>query len=77
MSDKPATVDFGAPDKFGAHVFRVEIPSARKEPVVILEDYGYRGQEGGIPRDEERGCPQASRLVRGSRTSVVASSTTG
>ncbi len=24
------------------------------EPVVIVEDYGYRGQEAGIPRDEER-----------------------
>ena len=48
MSEKPATVDFGA------HLFRVEIPAARNEPIVIIEDYGYRGQEGGIPRDEER-----------------------
>jgi len=54
MSDKPATVDFGAPDRFGAHLFRVEIPAGRNEPVVIIEDYGYRGQEAGIPRDEER-----------------------
>ena len=54
MSDRPATVDFGAPDKFGAHLFRVEIPGARNEPVVIVEDYGYRGQEAGIPREEER-----------------------
>jgi hypothetical protein len=54
VSDKPRTVDFGAPAGFGAHVFRVEIPAARGEPVVIVEDYGYRGQEGGIPRDEER-----------------------
>ena len=54
MSDKPKTVDFGAPTTFGAHLFRVEIPAARTEPVVIVEDYGYRGQEGGIPRDEER-----------------------
>ena len=51
---RPATVDFGAPDKFGAHLFRVEIPASRNEPVVIVEDYGYRGQEGGMPRDEER-----------------------
>ncbi|MDD2900811.1 MAG: DUF3780 domain-containing protein [Syntrophales bacterium] len=51
---KPATVDFGAPDKFGAHLFRVEIPASRQEPVVIIEDYGYRGQEGGIPREEAR-----------------------
>lgn len=54
MSNQPVTVDFGAPDTFGAHLFRVEIPAARDEPVVIVEDYGYRGQEGGIPREEER-----------------------
>lgn len=54
MSEAVATVDFGAPEKFGAHVFRVEIPAARTEPVLIVEDYGYRGHEAGIPRDEER-----------------------
>ena len=54
MSETVKTVDFGAPDKFGAHVFRVEIPVARNEPVLIVEDFGYRGLEGGIPRDEER-----------------------
>lgn len=54
MSDKPLTIDFGAPDIFGAHLFRVEIPAARHELVTIVEDYGYRGQEGGIPREEER-----------------------
>jgi len=54
MSDKPATIDFGAPDKFGAHVFRVTIPAARDVSVTIVEDYGYRGLEAGIPRDEER-----------------------
>ena len=54
MSNQPITVDFGAPDTFGAHIFRVEIPASRNEPVVIVEDYGYRGQEGGIPREEER-----------------------
>src|SRR5262245_27121771 len=54
MSDKPRTVDFGATDAFGAHLFRVEIPAARNEPVVIIEDYGYRGLEGGIPREEQR-----------------------
>jgi hypothetical protein len=54
MSDKPATVDFGAPTTFGAHLFRVEIAEARNKPVVIVEDYGYLGQENGIPRDEER-----------------------
>ncbi|TFH50027.1 MAG: DUF3780 domain-containing protein [Lysobacterales bacterium] len=54
MSNKPKTVDFGAPDTFGAHLFRVEIPASRKASVIIVEDYGYRGQEGGIPREEER-----------------------
>ena len=54
MSEKLLTVDFGAPDKFGVHLFRVEIPAGRTESVTIVEDYGYRGQEGGIPRDEIR-----------------------
>jgi hypothetical protein len=54
VSDKPATVDFGVPEGFGAHVFRVEIPAARTGEIVIVEDYGYRGSESGIPRDEER-----------------------
>jgi hypothetical protein len=54
MSEPANTVDFGAPEPFGAHVFRVEIPASRNEPVHIIEDYGYRGLEGGIPRDEKR-----------------------
>ena len=54
MSDQPMTVDFGASDTFGAHLFRVEIPASRNEPVVVIEDYGFRGQEEGIPREEER-----------------------
>lgn len=54
MSEKLHFVDFGAPDKFGAHLFRIEIPAVRTEAVRIVEDYGYRGQEGGIPKDEER-----------------------
>jgi len=54
MSEAVKTVDFGAPEQFGAHVFRVEIPAVRSAPVRIIEDYGYRGLEGGIPRDEER-----------------------
>jgi len=53
VSDRK-TVDFGAPGTFGAHLFRVEIPASRNASVVIVEDYGYRGQEGGIPREEER-----------------------
>lgn len=48
------TVDFGAPAAFGSRVIRVEIPAARADPVRISEDYGYRGLEGGIPREEDR-----------------------
>ena len=51
MSEKGETIDFGAPKAFGAHVFRVEIPAARIGEVLIVEDYGYGGSEGGIPRD--------------------------
>ena len=54
MTEKPKTVDFGAPDAFSIHLFRVMIPAARIEPVIIIEDYGYRGQEAGIPREEQR-----------------------
>ncbi len=54
MTERLKTVDFGAPEKYGAHLFRVEIPASRDETVRIIEDYGYRGLEGGIPRDEER-----------------------
>jgi hypothetical protein len=54
MSEKPETVDFGASASFGAHLFRVQIPDARNDPVVIVEDYGYRGRESGIPCYEER-----------------------
>lgn len=54
MTGKTETVEFGASCAFGAHVFRVEVPLSRTEPVVIIEDYGYRGLEDGVPRDEER-----------------------
>lgn len=54
MSDKLPTIDFGAPDEFGAHRFRVEIPAARTNSVTIVEEYGYRGEEGGAPLEEAR-----------------------
>jgi hypothetical protein len=54
MTESRKTVDFGAPEQFGAHIFRVEIPATRVEPIRIIEDYGYRGVDGGIPRDEPR-----------------------
>lgn len=54
MKEQIRTVDFGAPEKYGAHLFRVEIPVGKNDEVRIIEDYGYRGLEGGIPKDEER-----------------------
>lgn len=54
MSENQKTVDFGAPEAFGAHVFRVEIAAGRTEPVQIVEDYGYQGGENGLPYDEVR-----------------------
>lgn len=54
MNEPVGYVDFGAPEAFGAHIFRVEIPTSRTDSVLIVEDYGYRGNEGGIPRDEPR-----------------------
>ena len=54
MNDTGETVDFGAPAVFGAHVFRVEIPAARMAEIRIVEDYGYCGNEAGIPHGEER-----------------------
>lgn len=54
MKGQIKTIDFGAPEKYGTHLFRVEIPAGKNEDVRIIEDYGYRGLEGGIPKDEDR-----------------------
>ena len=59
MSERPpanhtGTVDFGAPEAFGAHVFRAEVPANRTEPVRIVEDFGYRGGDNGLPYEEPR-----------------------
>ncbi len=55
MSEKKNQyVDFGAPNSYGAHLFRVEIPTGKTEEVTIVEDYGYQGSENGIPKEEER-----------------------
>ena len=37
MTEKAQFVDFGAPEQFGTHVFRVDIPAARTEPKSIPE----------------------------------------
>ena len=36
-AEKQKTIDFGAPDRFGAHVFRVDIPAVRTRYVRIVE----------------------------------------
>ena len=54
MTGGTAMIDFGAPDAPGAHVFSVEIPAARGQPVLIVEEYGYQGDQDGIPPSEER-----------------------
>src|SRR4051812_8970560 len=45
------TVDFGAPTAAGEHMFRVEISTSRKDRVLIVEDFGFRGQDVGLPDD--------------------------
>jgi tetrahydromethanopterin S-methyltransferase subunit E len=45
VTERANTVDFGAPDSFGAHLFRVEIPVSRNGAIVIVEDYGYRAMK--------------------------------
>jgi len=44
---------FGAA-AFGAHIFRVEIPAAAKGDITIIEDYGLKGGENGVPPREAR-----------------------
>ena len=38
------TIGFGVPNVTGPHHFVVQIPAARTEPVVILENYGCNGE---------------------------------
>lgn len=54
-SVKPAELfeGFGAA-AFGAHIFRVEIPAAAKGDITIVEDYGLKGGENGVPPREAR-----------------------
>lgn len=44
---------FGA-EAYGAHIFRVEIPAAAKGDITIIEDYGFKGGENGVPLQETR-----------------------
>lgn len=54
MSEKLVTVDFGAPEEFGAHLFIVNIPPSKIGNVEIQEYYGLKGGEGGLPYEEVR-----------------------
>lgn len=65
MSDKKTT-GFGAPNELDPHLFAVEIPAARTEPVVITEHFGLRGGSHGVPDSVVR-C----RLARATWTSVA------
>lgn len=47
-------VGFGAIDEFGAHIFKVDIPNDQKSDVLIIEDYGLRGGDNGVPLREDR-----------------------
>ena len=56
MSEKDPvkTIDFGAPDEFGAHRFRVEVPASRTGDVLIVEEHGFHGGQRGLPEEEIR-----------------------
>lgn len=54
MISKPKFVDFGAPEEFGAHIFRVEIPASRDGEIRIIEDFGLKGGDSGLPYEEVR-----------------------
>src|SRR4051812_43127636 len=54
MSERRELVDFGASSEFGAHLFRVQIPTQRQAAVCIVEDYGYSALDGGRPGDQKR-----------------------
>ena len=55
VTNSPAELieGFGAA-AFGAHIFRVDIPMAAKDDVTIIEDYGLKGGENGVPPRETR-----------------------
>lgn len=55
VTNRPAELieGFGAA-AYGAHIFRVDIPMAAKDDVTIVEDYGLKGGENGVPPRETR-----------------------
>lgn len=54
MTRPPELIEgFGAA-AYGSHIFRVEIPTAAKDEITIIEDYGFKGGENGVPPFETR-----------------------
>ena len=45
---------FGASKELGTHRFLVRIPNGSRDPVDVIEDFGYLGGRDGIPDDEPR-----------------------
>lgn len=40
--------------EYGAHIFRVDVPTTLQGDIVITEDYGLKGGENGVPQKETR-----------------------
>lgn len=47
-------VGFGASEAFGSHLFTVDIPIASNGEITIIEDYGLKGGDNGLPTHEKR-----------------------
>jgi len=47
-------VGFGASKALGVHRFIVRVPRGTRDPVEIIEDYGFLGGRNGIPDEEPR-----------------------
>jgi hypothetical protein len=51
---RDSVTGFGASKALGAHRFIVRIPAGTRDPVELLEDYGFLGGRDGIPDEEPR-----------------------
>ena len=49
-----AVMGFGASRELGAHRFVVRVPRTTRDPVEVVEDYGFLGGRDGIPDEEPR-----------------------
>jgi len=64
VSEAAVFEDFGASSTLGSHVFFVDLPVSRNEPVLIIESYGYRGGDRGIPERETRAQLERSKWAQ-------------